>query len=305
MYRYRAFGLLIASEWLLPELPPAAQDDGAAADLIIRLAEICHPFPDADQPPQFAYEARSGTTMIWPFVGAFRICNPGLVEIQPAPGTNPDYVAFPLLGPVMGWLLHQRGNIVLHGSALCWRGKGIGFLGDKMAGKSTTAAKFLSDGGSLLTDDLLVFECSDPVQPKVQPAFAQLKLSDEAADAITLVDSEALPLVMTGFPKRQHRLEQLAAAPTRFDALFVLERTSGPCRITWMTQSQALTNLLRFSYNVRFANAPVGLQHRKRHFEQCAAMAWAIPLGVLFVPDKLDRLDEVTEFVGDLLGAGP
>lgn len=305
MYRYRAFGLRIASEWPLTELSLDDSMDGFAADLTIRLAEICNPFPHADQSPEFDYESLSGTTMIWPFVGAFRICNPGLLEIQPAPGSNPDYVAFPLLGPVMGWVLHQRGNIVLHGSALTWRNKAIGFLGDKMAGKSTTAAKFLADNGALLTDDLLVFECSGSEQPKVLPAFAQLKLSDDAAAAIALSDSEALPLIMTGFPKRQHRLEHLGIAPARFDALFVLERTSGDCGVDWLTQAQALTSLIRFSYNVRFANAPIDLQHRKRHFEQCASMARTIPVGVLRVPDRLERLDEVTAYVGDLLDASP
>lgn len=303
MYRYRAFGMRIASEWPLAELSVDDTVGGPVADLTIRLAEIRKPFPQADQAPDFDYDSASGTTMVWPFVGAFRICNPGLLEIQPAPGSNPDYVAFPLLGPVMGWLLHQRGNIVLHGSALTWRGKAIGFLGDKMAGKSTTAAKFLSDNGSLLSDDLLVFDCSGTGQPRVQPAFAQLKLSDDAAAAITLSDSQALPLIMTGFPKRQHRLELLAPSPVRFDALFVLQRTSGDCSVGWMTQSQALTSLLRFSYNVRFANAPVGLQHRRRHFEQCALMARTIPVGVLSVPDTLERLDEVTEFVSGLLDA--
>ncbi|NJS14165.1 MAG: serine kinase [Sphingopyxis sp.] len=305
MYRYHAFGLLIASEWPLPELPPASSCQADIPDLSIKLADIRDPFPAKDAPPEFDYDDPLGTTMVWPFVGAFRISNPGLIEIQPAPGAEPDYIAFPLLGPVMGWLLHVRGRLVLHGSALSWRGKTIGFLGDKMAGKSTTAGAFLANGGSLLTDDLLVFACDGPGSPTVLPAFAQLKLSDESAEAICLADGEALPLVMEGFPKRQHRLSKLAPPPDRIDALFVLDRRTGDCVVDWLPQPDALTKLLRFSYNVRFANAPLAMQNRKRHFEQCAAMARFIPVGILSVPDDLTRLDEVTEFVARILDAAP
>lgn len=305
MYLYQAFGLLIASEWPLPELPKAKQYADELPDLSIKLKTIMQPFPPKDALPTFDYDDPQGTTMVWPFVGAFRISNLGLIEFQPAPGVEPKYIAFPLLGPVMGWLLHLRSRLVLHGSALSWRGKTIGFLGDKMAGKSTTAGAFLANGGTLLTDDLLVIDCDCPGSPTVQPAFAQLKLSDESAEAICLPEGEALPLVMEGFPKRQHRLSTLAPAPDRIDALFVLDRKSGDCAIDWLSQADALTKLLRFSYNVRFARAPIAMQNRKRHFEHCAAMARVVPIGILSVPDDLTRLSELTDFVGSLLDASP
>ncbi|UUL82381.1 phosphoenolpyruvate carboxykinase (ATP) [Sphingomonas qomolangmaensis] len=300
MNRYRAFGLLIESDFLLPELSIADSRDGPC-DLRIVRADIGREIPEPNAQPVFDYEDPSGTVMIWPQVAGFRFRAPDLIEVEPAPNAKSELLAFPLLGPVMGWFLHLRGRMVLHASAVVWRGLAFGFLGDKLAGKSTTAAAFLRDGAQLLTDDLLVFAMDDPAVPLVQPAFAQLKLGDDSAAAVTIAGAKALPLVMDGFAKRQHRLHRLAAAPAACDALFILERGDGPAVIEWLDQKDAFLGLMRFGYNVRFANAPIAMQNRQRNFEQCVALARSLRFGVLRVPADLTRLDEVLEAVAESL----
>lgn len=292
MNRYRAFGLLIESDFALPELGIAEPGSGAP-DLRIVRTGIGRDIPPPDAQPVFDYDDPSGSVMIWPQVAGFRFRAPDVIEVEPAPTAKPELLAFPLLGPVMGWFLHLQGRMILHASAVTWRGRAFGFLGDKMAGKSTTAAAFLRDGAQLLTDDLLVFEMSDPARPLVQPAFAQLKLGDDSAAAVTIAGAEALPLVMDGFAKRQHRLDSLADLPTTCDALFVLERGDGPAAVEWLDQKDAFLALMRFGYNVRFANAPLAMQNRKRHFEQCVALTRSVSVGVLRVPADLNRLGEV------------
>lgn len=302
LYRYRAFGLSIESEWPLTEL--AETDDGAVGepDLRIVLADIGRPIPPPDAPSQFDFGDPQGVVMLWPHVGGFRIRLPDVIEMRPAETARPEYVAFPLLGPVIAWYLHLRGRMILHASALVWRGQAFGFMGDKMAGKSTTAAAFLRDGGQLLTDDLLVFDMDDPAGPAVQPAFAQLKLSEESAESVPVEGAEALPLIIEGFPKRQHRLDRLADRPDGFDALFVLRRGGERARVEWLDQTEALTQLARFSYNVRFDTAPPEMLDRRRHFQHCAALARAVKVGVLHIPADLDRLPETVESVGRALG---
>ena len=292
MNHYQAFGLLIESDLDLPELSPTNLA-GRTPDLRIIRTDIGRALPEPDEQPVFDYEDSGGIVMIWPQVAGFRIRMPDVIEIDPAACSKPEYLAFPLLGPVMGWFLHLRGRMILHASAVNWRGHAFGFLGDKMAGKSTTAAAFLRDGAQLLTDDLLVFDMSDTARPMVQPAFAQLKLSDDSAAAVAIAGAEALPLIMEGFAKRQHRLNSLADAPTMCDALFVLERVDDAATVKWLDGKDALLAVMRFGYNVRFTNAPLEMQNRKRHFEQCVALTRSVRVGALRVPADLGRLDEV------------
>ncbi|AKH42785.1 hypothetical protein FHS61_000558 [Altererythrobacter atlanticus] len=302
MTRYRAFGLLIESDVRLDELT-AAEDASGAPDLRIVRTDIGRAMPAPDASPVFDYENDSGTVMIWPAVAGFRFRGPDLIEIQPAIGAQEEYLAFPLLGPVMAWFLHCRAMMVLHASAVRWRGRSFAFMGDKMAGKSTTAAAFLRDGARILTDDLLAFDMGDLAAPLIQPAFAQLKLSDEAAEMVAVPGAEALPLVMAGFPKRQHRLDSLEQAPSRCDALFVLQRGGEQPELEWLEPQDGFAALMRFSYNTRFANAPVEMQQRGRHFTHCVALANSSRVGQLTVPADLKRLDETVRLLGEAFGA--
>lgn len=303
MFRYCAFGLQIDSELELPELAEGSGRSAAEPDLRILMGDIGRALPPPDSPPVFDYEDPHGVVMIWPQVGGFRI-NADMIEVEPAKIAGREYLAFPLLGPVMAWCLHLRGRMILHASALVWRGRAFGFLGDKMAGKSTTAAAFLREGAKLLTDDLLAFDMEDPALPQVQPAFAQLKLSEDSANAVRVAGAQALPLIMEGFPKRQHRLDRLAETPPSFDALFILERGGSAGAIEWLGDIDALKGLMRFSYNVRFHDAPLAMQERGRHFQHCTALARSVKVGRLHIPDDLERLPETVQRVGQALDIG-
>lgn len=304
MWSYQAFGLIIESEWDLPELPQIDPSSDVAANLKIKVGQSDHWPHDKDDPhPVFDYTNREGVMFSWPQVGCFRIKMPDLIELIPAKDAKPEYIAFPLLGPVLAWFLHMRGAMVLHGSAVVKEGHTFGFLGDKTAGKSTTAAAFIRAGGQLLTDDLLVVDVSDDKAAWVAPAFAQLKLSGESAQAVPLDGSQVQPLITENFPKRQHRIHQFSHEPGKLDALFVLKRTGSQGSVEWIDQAEALKSLLRFSYNVRFQQAPLELQHRARHFQQCAAVARSTKVGILQAPDDLSRLHETVDIVERALSA--
>ena len=206
----------------------------------------------------------------------------------------PDrYLSLPLLGPVMGWLLYQRGLTVLHASAVLWNGLGIGFLGDKMAGKSTTAATLLKDGGAILTDDLLALRITPDERPAMLPAYGQVKLSEAASRTVALADATVQPKVMEHFKKQQHRLGTMQGTAVPGDCLFILNRADGPPRIDWMDQGKALTSMIRFSYNVRFQEAPLQMQDRQRQFAQAATIARQLRVGTLTVPQRLEELDQL------------
>lgn len=294
-YKYQAFGLIIKSDIELDELESVSDD--AVPDVSIVREDWIGSLPDKGQPPVFNYTAPRGVEMIWPGVAAFVIIDNGRIEVTPYPDVPEKFLAFPILGPVFGWLLERRGLFVLHASGVAVNGSCVAFLGDKMAGKSTTAAAFLRRGARLVTDDLLAVAVDGRGKPIVHPAFAQLKLADDAADEISVPGSQALPLVFDGFPKRQHRLDVMERRQIRLRRLFILERGAQDPGIREMASSDAMLALMRFSYSVRFASAPADLERRAQHFQACATLARLGGVAVLHVPARLGALDSVVDLV--------
>ncbi|TGV75989.1 serine kinase, partial [Mesorhizobium sp. M2D.F.Ca.ET.145.01.1.1] len=92
-------------------------------------------------------------------------------------------------------LLHQRGLLVLHASAIAVTGRGAIFMGDKGAGKSTTASALIRAGHDLLTDDVVALDLANPNQPMIVPGFPQIKLAADAAAAISLGQAQVRPQV--------------------------------------------------------------------------------------------------------------
>lgn len=297
MHRYRVFGLTVGSDVRLDELVLEPNTE-KAVDLAIVLKDVGYEIkPMGEGPVRFVYDDPRGLTMIWPGAAAVRVVSTDLVEIQPFPGVPDTYLPFPLLGPVMAWVLHLRKFLVLHASAVTWKGHSVGFMGDKMAGKSTTAASFLRAGAELLTDDLLAIDMTDPTQPTICPAFPQLKLSDDSAENIDVPGAKPLPLVMEGFDKKQYRLTDMHHASARCDTLFVIERGGQKPSIDWLESAEAMTSIMRYSYNVRFGSAPLEMQDRARYFQQYAGLARNARVGRLNIPKSVERLCETVEFI--------
>ena len=291
MHRYRAFSMTIDSDVRLDELT-SESDVSRPADLRIVRTDIGYPIPPLGNPADFDYEDPAGTLMMWPGAAAIRIKGPDLIEIQPYADVPEAYLAFPLLGPIMGWVLHMRGLFVLHASAVVRNGRAFAFLGDKGAGKSTTATAFLKAGSELLTDDLLAIDVPDGQVPQMLPAFAQFKLTTGEPGAEGLTGAMPLPLVMEGFGKRQYRLATMHRDPIACGSLFVLERGGREPKLEWLGATDGLAALIRNSYTIRFARAPVEQQARGRQFRQIAALLGHSRVGKLMIPHDVERLPE-------------
>lgn len=293
-FDYFAFGLRIRSELRLPELVAAQFDH---ADLEIVVGSTGRPFPVRADGVRFDFAAPL-YYLGWPEVAAFLIEGTGRITVEPAPEVEPKLLPFPLLGPVMALLLHLRHMLVLHASAVEIGDGSATFLGDKGAGKSTTAAAFVQAGHRLVTDDLLAITFDDPRAPLVEPGFPQLKLSAEAGAALPIAGAERLPLVFPDFEKNQFRLDQSGVAnrvaPSR---IYVLERGGDKATISRLGQSDALAAVMRFSYVARFGPAAMTDGWAAVHFRQCAALTSSAAVSRLQVPADLTRLAEMLALV--------
>lgn len=297
---YSAFGLVIASEAVLDELRPARPTDNP--DIRIVKGSIGYRRPEPTELSFMNFDDPSGILMVWPMVAGFRLLDDNTVVFEKYPDVEERFLAFPILGPVMAWLLNRRGLFLLHASAIDIDGRTLALMGDKMAGKSTTAAAFIRAGFPLITDDLVAVDLHSEAAPRIMPAFAQLKLTDEAAANVIIEGTTALPLVHKHFPKRQHKLPTMRSEAASIDWFVELERGgSEPCLIEFEL-SDAIRSLNRFSYMPRFSDANWSASDEGEHFRNCAKLASIAKVGWLGIPDGLSRLDETVSMMTRLLG---
>ena len=76
----------------------------------------------------------------------------------PGPGLSHDDLCVYLIGPIMGFVLRQRGVTTLHASSITFHGRAIALVGDAGAGKSTTAAALGLRGWPVLCEDVCALQ---------------------------------------------------------------------------------------------------------------------------------------------------
>lgn len=296
---YKAYGLTISSEVALPELEPATP---AAPDLEIAVTPIAFPEAASQAATAFRFEP-TRQYLSWQTVGTFLISGGGSrIDVDPA--ADDPLLAFPLLGPVLALALHQRGLLVLHASAIAVGDKSVIFLGDKGAGKSTTAGAMIRAGHRLLTDDVVALDLSEPSRPMILPGFPQLKLAADAADAIRLERAEIRPQVHPQIDKAQHRLRQgFSAEALPVSRIYVLERGERAA-ISPLPSLAALPAIIKFSYIARFGRQALTGDFAATHLRQSAKLAGRIGVCRLEVPTGLARIDEAVALIDDDLTSG-
>src|SRR5208337_3198059 len=89
-----------------------------------------------------------------PNVARFLLSKGAAIDFDPASAEALDDVPIFILGTVFGILLHQRGRITLHASAVRVNGGAVLFCGSSGAGKSTMAAALAQRGYPVASDDI-------------------------------------------------------------------------------------------------------------------------------------------------------
>ncbi|GGK37745.1 serine kinase [Salinarimonas ramus] len=280
-----AYGLRIRSAVPLPELP-AWPDTGETADLVIS----CEPARPVAEPYGATFDD-NGVRLAWPAVGAFRIDDRGEgIVVTPTREASADLLAFPLLGPVLACAMHLRGRFVLHASAIAVGDRAVAIMGDKGAGKSSTACALLRAGHALLADDLVV---ANPVAEGfvTPPGCAQMKLDAPALARLDDPLARVLPPAHPSVPKSRVLVGRFRDRPAPLARLFVLSR-GGEAAIVPLAGEEALRAVLRFAYVARFGQPALAQGRAGAHLRRAAELADAGLVHRLVVPDGLDRLPE-------------
>ena len=298
-HRYMAFGLEIASDLAMPELASGGHRE---PDLVIETGRVAGDAVSADRPVMFCFREDDGgdaDTMAWHDVARFRISGADRITYEGAPQSGDALVSLPLLGPVMAVLLHRRGLLTLHGSAVVIDGRASVFLGDTGAGKSTTAAALVRAGYGLVTDDIVAVDPGAGGGPIIWPGYPQVKLTDIATDALPLAGAETMPSPHPDFGKHRHLLSgPFSSEAVGLSEAVVLQRGER-LEIQPLRGMEAVQALLRFSYIVRFGDRILKGRAQARHLSQCVAVTRATTVCRMIVPHDLATLSDVAEALRD------
>lgn len=292
MFSYIAYGLAIRSALPFPELLRG----GGGAEVEVSVRSLGGLPSESIRTGSRFHVTEDDACLFWNRVGGMRVQGGGRIIIEPAPGVEARVLRLFVLGPALAVLLHQRGRLVLHGSAVAVDGRAVVFLGGPGWGKSTLAAALYARGHGILADDVTAVD-GDAGSPMVFPGFPQLKLWPEAAAALgdgpetlarihPLLEKRARP-AGRGFPE----------APLPLKRIYVLAR--GPAHeIEPLRPQEALVELVRHSYCARLLQA----LDARRHFLQCATLAARVPVCRLKGERSLSALPDLAQLVEDDLG---
>ncbi|MFN8512769.1 MAG: hypothetical protein U0232_02535 [Thermomicrobiales bacterium] len=295
-FSYRAYGLTIRSDLALPEL--ASGGEGVGADVVVRFGAVA----EEEAVPRVGNTTvrivPEGMQLAYPEVGRFLVREGREVVVALRPGADERDVRLSLLGPVLAVLLHQRGLLVLHGSAVALGDGAVGLLGHAGAGKSTLAGAFLAAGYRPLADDLTVVDLTGPT-PTALPGFPQLKLWPQSVTALG-GNPETLPALGARVEKRARRLAAgFAPEPLPLRRLYVIadgERVASEP----LAGQEALVELVRHSFCAVLL--PAGGQGE--HFRQCAALLRMVPLSRLARPKEFAALPAIIRAIAGEAGDG-
>lgn len=291
IYYYHAFGLVIESTVACPELLPQE----GAPDVTIYYGDVPESLDDGIAKNAWYQQNSEAVLLKIDSIAKYLILRGEKIIIERASGSHDDEVRLYLFGSAFGALLHQRGMLPLHGSAIEVHGSAVVFVGPSGCGKSTLAGAFHQRGYRLVADDICVLSTSTGEPPMIFPGFPRLKLwsdalkklgknSDELPRIIAELDKYHLSLKeeFCDYPRPLRRIYELAPADTQEIA------------ITRLQGMEKLTTLIDHTYRLEFLTRP---ERKQRHFKQCAVAARHAAVSRVTRPSRAFLLDDLADLV--------
>ena len=292
-HHHQAFGLRVRTMLRLPELLPA--DAIGAFDIEVIYDEVPAELPDALSCAENLQASRDQLLLKVDGVASYLVSGGQRVTIARDPAADDDDVRVFLLGSVFGALLHQRDDLVLHGSAIEWEGECVAFLGFSGVGKSTLASAFRKRGHAVLTDDLCVVRPRADGRMVAYPGFPQTKLWLDSLQQLD-VSAEGLRRIHNKLEKRAVPLaEAFATAPLPVKKLYLLRpHHKDGLNLSSVDGPRKFGILRNHTYRFGFLAA---LDGKAGHFQQALKLAQQAPVSIVVRPSNTFCLDELVAMI--------
>lgn len=259
--RYRAYGLTIASSVPL-DLDLDLDAGHREPDVVVRREHLDHVGPPRywNEGSPFAGGAPDRFAVRVPDAFAGEVRGGREIAVDPVVDVPPGALGDFVLQPLLGYLMVQRGYLVLHASCVDVGGRGVAILGISGDGKSTTAGALVKRGHRLLCDDVVAIDAEGYVAPGV----ARLKLWPAAATALGH-DPDALEPSAGERVKRVYRPAATGpdGSPVRLHRAYVLSDGVQPA-VEPVRPGEALPLIIRNSYGIFAIRDTDGTEHFAR-----------------------------------------
>jgi len=289
MFTYEEYGLRICSA--IPLINRVVREE--PADVIIRFGHIAVPPASKTLSTGKTYRVTAeGVFLLWDGFGTVLVRKGREIIVDPAREITAHRLRAMLLGPVLAVLLHERGRLILHASAVTMDGGVAAFVGAPGQGKSTLALALYALGGDLVADDIVSIEF-DGATPLVVPSSPQINVWPETLHALSY-DPTVLEKIEPEFEKRAFPVaERFSTQRAPLRSVYVLHE-GGEAAIEPLPAQEALMELIRHSY-VRLREGPSA----STHLHQCAALVTTIAVFRATVPRDLGALRHVAQMIVD------
>jgi hypothetical protein len=291
--RYRAFGLNIASDLDLPELQKGSEI--SEPDVYVHLGAVPETLPDA-QASGVLFQAASNRFLLRLDHARFLVLNGSEIRVERLADNEAQLRVF-LLGSCFGALLHQRGLLVLHASAVQAPKGSVVFAGISGVGKSTTLGALLHRGYPLLSDDLAAIHLDTNGRLVVEPAIPRARLWSDSARRLGHA-TEVLQREQPELEKYVLPVQNFASSAVPLHRVYLLksDNLAKVVSLESLLPFPAFKALIQHTFRPRFLK---GLGTQTVHFRLVSATAGRTPVvkvtrpGSSFLLDDLaDRLEE-------------
>jgi hypothetical protein len=287
-----AYGLTIASALPLPGLASGS----GGADVFVDFGAWTDVAASDDRTIRCVGAEKDKCRLAWGGVGELLVEGGSRIVVLPMPNADEASLALFVLGPGLGVLLHQRGLLVLHGSCVAMGGRGIGFLGQKGWGKSTTAGALARLGHALISDELLAIRFDSNGLPWVLPAASPIKLWSDAFSSLCPEDASPLR-VRPGIDK--FYLPAICAADREYPlgAVYILDEGEG-LTVHPVLGTVAFFDVLPNLYVTRFGTPFLQASGSASNvFRQLDLLLGHTRIIRLLREQSLDRLEEIAALI--------
>ena len=290
MFHYFAYGLSIASDLALSGLPELTPHAGASADVAVRLSTVEKSGFSAQLTIAEQHTTGDEIRCFWPGAGYFALQAGRSITVEPLPQVTGATLAPFVTGAALAGILHQRGFLVLHASAVVADGRGWAFVGEKGWGKSTLAAYLQTRRHRLLSDDIIPLRVNANGPLTITPGFPQIKLWPDAVAAVG-ADATDLPRIVPFLEKRNYHPGDagFSAQPVPLCGIYVLA-TGDDLSITPLPAQAAFIELVCHTY---MRNYLAATGQTATHFQHYGHLAQTLPLYRLQRPHNLGLLPQV------------
>ena len=224
---YHLYGLAVESDFDCPELTEITPDQAKAhgyETVLIKRADAPLTLPEGQQVTGWMRVTWDACLYLIHDTARMLVERPDRITVEMLPGAAESDMRAYLFGTGVGTLMHMRGLIPLHISAVQTPDGVVAFTGPSGAGKSTKVAELhFKHGWPIICDDVAVLHPGDK-QPLLHAGMNRIKLWKDAVERFGIAHSRLTRDILREDKFHLHAPEMFVADPLPLSKLVYIHK---------------------------------------------------------------------------------